>query len=85
MTWTQPEEWGEPDVFGKDEHLLIAALDRLAAYAKEEELTLEDVAREGIEDPDYPEICALIVLRSAFFGGPERTSRKVEAPGREGT
>lgn len=71
-----------PDLFGKDVHLLIAALDRLAAYAEAEGLTLEDIARDGVIDPNYAERCALLVLRTSIFGGPDHRSRKKENSGR---
>ena len=59
-----------PDLFGKDVSMLIHALDRLAAYAEAEGMSLEDLAREGVADPDYAEWCALLVLRSSIFGSP---------------
>ena len=68
-----------PDLFGKDVHLLIEALDRLAAYAEEAGVSLEDLAREGVADPDFAERCALLVLRSSIFGN--SVSRGKPEPG----
>ena len=52
-----------PDLFGKDIQLLIEAMRNLASYAKEEGLSIEDIVKVGLVDPDYAEIVAIQVLR----------------------
>nr|EDZ37993.1 MAG: DNA primase [Leptospirillum sp. Group II '5-way CG'] len=54
-----------PDIFGKDVHLLIEALDRLEAYALGDGMTLRDLAAEGLVDPDPLERIALEILRAS--------------------
>ena len=63
-----------PDFFGKDVCLLIKALDRLADYATEEAMTLTELAKFGLVDPDPLEVVALKILRAS---GRERERREV--------
>jgi len=51
-----------PDIFKKDVHLLIAALDQLASWTASEGKTLRDLSCVGLVDPDPLEKIALIFL-----------------------
>jgi hypothetical protein len=53
------------DLFEKDIHILIEALDRIATYAKEEGLSIEDIVKVGLVDPEYVERVALEVLKTS--------------------
>ncbi len=62
-----------PDIFGEDAHLLVEALDRLAAHAAEG-MTLEDLAGGRLVDLDPIERIAIDVIRASVRG------RKTESP-----
>lgn len=55
-----------PDLFGKDIEVLIETLEKLASFAQEEGMKLEDLVSFGIVDPDYVESVALEVLKASM-------------------
>jgi hypothetical protein len=66
-----------PDLFGKDVRLLIEAIGRLADFAKEEGLTIEDLIGSGLVEASYEERIAMLVLERALNRDPESNTHSV--------
>jgi hypothetical protein len=55
-----------PDLFGKDIHVLVEAMGKLADFAKEEGVTIEELIGSGLVEASYEERIAMLVLEKAL-------------------